>query len=97
MNVEESWENRPLYKRTLLTVGAMLAASVGFVGVLTLLTVFIVGRAVGEPSSARSGASDAESSKVDTVPGTGVHPEPKVAPKGAPLRPVQMMKSSTAI
>jgi hypothetical protein len=85
-------EEQPLYKRTLLTVGAMLAASVAFVGMLSLLTVFIVGKAVGEPSS-----SAIETSKVDTLPGTGVHPEPKVSPKTPPMRPVQAAKSSTAI
>jgi hypothetical protein len=84
-------EEQPLYKRTLLTVGAMLAASVAFVGMLSLLTVFIVGKAVGEPSSPAT-----ETSMADVLPGTGVHPEPKVAPKTAPMRPIQS-KSSTAI
>jgi hypothetical protein len=95
--MEQQRENETVVRRTLLTVAAMLAASVTFVGTVSLLTVFIVGRATAEPSSSPS----VETSKVDTFergtgPGSGVHPEPKIAPKAGPMHPVQG-KSSPAI
>jgi hypothetical protein len=54
-----SLDNRTLYRRTLITAGAMVGACVLFVGSLTLIAWSAVGRAVVLDSEAQSDAGAA--------------------------------------
>ncbi len=51
----EPIDNRALMKRTIITVGAMVGASIVLVGTLTLVASTVVGRAVGPAGSDSSG------------------------------------------
>ncbi len=79
-------EDQGIYKKTLLTVAAMLAAWAVLVGSLTLVTLLVV-RAAPAP--------DTEGAKVEAPGAPGVHPEPKVESKSGTKN--HLMKSATQI
>jgi hypothetical protein len=76
-----AFANDSLGRRTLVTVLAMVGGAVGVVGVLSLMTVLVLGRAVGGSSSDAPAASEEAS---DTAPAGGALTKKPAAPRTAP-------------
>ncbi len=69
------FEDDSLGRRTLLTVAAMVGGAVGVLTMLSVVTVFVVGHAVGATSSSSSSSSTgAESPVVESTPGAATPP-----------------------
>lgn len=87
-----------LFKKTMQTVAILVGACVTFVGALTLVALFVVGRAVS-PAGADTtdvGASPVEKMKTD-APSVSPGASPQAAPRVAPAAPRRfgMTKSPT--
>ena len=89
-----AFENDSLGRRTLVTVLAMVGGAVGVVGVLSLMTVLVLGRAVG--GSQGAGAESASDDTTQTsAPGGALTKKPAV-PRGgsagrSPARPASTL------
>ncbi len=57
-------EGSELFRKTLKTIGLMLGACVAFVGTITLVALFLVGRAVGSGHPSDTGPELVPASKV---------------------------------